>query len=109
MNAAIKRAYIGNLAEHVINGDAKIVANRSRLFGMTRVAIIPGTAQAKLDIIGIIDCPDKPTERIRRSKRYAARARYPESSRRMIKRKRIAIWGINIITLPTPAIIPSAI
>jgi hypothetical protein len=47
-----------------MNGAAIMVAIRSRLFGMTRVAIIPGTAQAKLEIIGMIDCPDKPTERI---------------------------------------------
>ena len=58
-----------------MNGAARIVAILSRLFGMTRVAMIPGTAQAKLEIIGIIDWPDKPTERMVLSIRYAARAR----------------------------------
>ena len=50
-----------------MNGAAMMVAIRSRRFGMTRVAMMPGTAQAKLEIIGMIDCPDKPTERIARS------------------------------------------
>jgi len=76
---------------------------------ITRVAMMPGTAQAKLEIIGMIDCPDRPTERIVRSIRYAARARYPESSRTIMNRKRIRICGRKIITLPTPAIMPSAI
>ena len=52
-----------------MNGAAKIVAIRSRRFGMTRVAMMPGTAQAKLEIIGMIDWPERPTERITRSSR----------------------------------------
>ena len=58
-----------------MNGAAKIVAMRSRRFGITRVAMIDGTAQAKLDSSGITDCPDKPTLRMARSTRNAARAR----------------------------------
>ena len=50
-----------------MNGAARIVAIRSRRLGMTRVAMMPGTAQAKLDTIGMIDCPERPTERITRS------------------------------------------
>jgi len=46
-----------------------IVAIRSRRLGITRDAIMPGTAQAKLEIIGIIDWPDNPTDRIVRSMR----------------------------------------
>ena len=38
-----------------MNGAARIVAMRSRRFGMTRVAMIEGTAQAKLDSSGITD------------------------------------------------------
>ncbi len=38
-----------------MNGAAKIVAMRSRRFGMTRVAMIDGTAHAKLDNSGITD------------------------------------------------------
>ena len=76
-----------------MKGAARIVAIRSRRFGMTRVAMIPGTAQAKLEIIGIIDCPDRPTDRIVLSIRYAARARYPESSSKIMNRNRIRICG----------------
>ncbi len=43
-----------------MNGAAMIVEMRSRRFGMTRVAMIDGTAQAKLDSSGITDCPDRP-------------------------------------------------
>ena len=58
-----------------MNGAARIVAIRSRRFGITRVAMIAGTAHAKLDSSGITDWPDNPTERIARSTRNAARAR----------------------------------
>ena len=44
-----------------MNGAARIVAIRSRRFGMTRVAMIAGTAHAKLESSGITDCPDNPT------------------------------------------------
>ena len=54
-------------------GAARIVAIRSRRSGITRVAMMPGTAQAKLDSIGMKDWPDRPTERIRRSTMKATR------------------------------------
>ncbi len=66
-NAAISSAYTGKRAEQVMNGAAIIVAMRSRRLGMTRVAMMPGTAQAKLEIIGMIDWPERPTERMARS------------------------------------------
>ena len=58
-----------------MNGAARIVAMRSRRLGMTRVAMMAGTAQAKLDSIGITDWPESPTPRMTRSIRKAARAR----------------------------------
>ena len=58
-----------------MNGAARIVAIRSRRFGITRVAMIDGTAHAKLDRSGITDWPESPTARIARSTRNAARAR----------------------------------
>ena len=67
--AAINNAYTGKRAEHVMNGAARIVAIRSRRLGITRVAMIAGTAHAKLDSNGITDCPDKPTARMARSTR----------------------------------------
>jgi len=42
---------------------------------MTRVAIMEGTAQAKLLSMGITDWPESPTLRMARSIRKAARAR----------------------------------
>ncbi len=52
-----------------------IVASRSRTFGMVRVAMMPGTAQAKLDSSGMNARPESPTLPIIRSSRYAARGR----------------------------------
>ena len=46
MNAAITSVYTGRRAEHVMNGAIRIVAMRSRLFSMVRVAMMAGTAQA---------------------------------------------------------------
>mgnify|MGYP001376382683 CR=1 FL=1 len=58
-----------------MKGAAMIVAIRSRLSGMTRVAIMPGTAQAKPEINGITDCPESPAARMARSIRKAVRAK----------------------------------
>ncbi len=51
-----------------------MVARRSRRFSMTRVAMIPGTAQATLDSIGMNDLPLRPQRDISLSIRNAARA-----------------------------------
>ena len=45
-NAAISSKYTGSRAEHVMNGAIRMVAIRSRLLSMVRVARIAGTAQA---------------------------------------------------------------
>ncbi len=76
-----------------MNGATRMVASRSRRSGITRVAMIPGTAQAKLESMGMNEWPESPVARIRRSIRKA---------------KRIRIWGRKTTTLPTPAITPSA-
>ena len=49
--------------------EAKLEAAEMRLaeFKRTHMGMMPGTAQAKLEIIGMIDCPDRPTDRIARS------------------------------------------
>jgi hypothetical protein len=75
MKAAITSAYTGRRAEHVISGAIMIVAMRSRRFGIVRVAMMPGTAHAKLESSGMNARPDSPTEPINRSSRYAARGR----------------------------------
>ena len=50
----------GSRALQLISGATKIVTSRSRRFSITRVAIIPGTAQANDDNSGINDFPDNP-------------------------------------------------
>ena len=56
-----------------MKGAARMVARRSRRSGITRVAMMPGTAQAKLESMGMKDWPESPTERIRRSTMKATR------------------------------------
>ena len=46
MNAAITMVYTGSRAEQVMNGAIRMVAMRSRLLSMVRVAMMAGTAQA---------------------------------------------------------------
>ena len=91
---------------NVLNS-AIIVTMRSRRRSMVRVAMTAGTAHAKPLSIGTKARPCRPSLRMTRSIRKAARARYPESSRMMMNRNRIRICGRKTITLPTPAITPS--
>jgi hypothetical protein len=46
MKAAVSNIYMGKRAEQVISGAIRMVAMRSRLLSMTRVAMIAGTAHA---------------------------------------------------------------
>ncbi len=46
MNATITSVFTGRRAEQVMNGAINIVAMRSRLLSMVRVAMIAGTAPA---------------------------------------------------------------
>src|ERR1700683_5452181 len=48
-NAAMTSKYTGRRAEQVMNGAIRMVAMRSRLFSMVRVAMMAGTAQAYAD------------------------------------------------------------
>ena len=57
-----------------MSGATRIVAKRSRRFSMVRVAMMPGTAHANDDSIGMNDLPESPHQRSRRSIRNAARA-----------------------------------
>ncbi|GBD25350.1 hypothetical protein HRbin30_00668 [bacterium HR30] len=50
--AAISKVYTGRRAEQVMNGATKMVASRSRGEAIVRVAMIPGTAQAKQESKG---------------------------------------------------------
>jgi hypothetical protein len=51
-----------------------MVASRSRRSSITRVAMMPGTAQAKPDSMGMKDFPESPHLLITLSMRNAARA-----------------------------------
>ena len=75
MKAPISSAYTGNRAEQVMSGAIMMVTSRSRQWVMERVAITPGTAQAKLDSSGMNERPDNPTVPITRSSKKAARGR----------------------------------
>ena len=57
-----------------MNGAIMMVAMRSFGFSIVRVAMMPGTAQAKLLSNGTNALPCSPTARIRRSIKNAARA-----------------------------------
>ncbi len=72
--APISRMYTGSRAEQLISGAVRIVARRSRRFSMTRAAMMPGTAQATDDSIGMNDLPLRPQRDISLSIRNAARA-----------------------------------
>lgn len=75
MNVAMKSVYTGSLAEHVISGATRMVINRSRLEGIVRVAMIPGTAQANELKSGTKDLPLMPKLEKTRSKINAALAK----------------------------------
>ena len=90
-----------------MKGAMRMVANRSRLFSMVRVAMMAGTAQAYAERRGMKDFPCRPTLAMVRSAMRAARARYPESSRTPMKRKRSRICGRKTSTDPTPPHTPS--
>ena len=75
MKAPISSAYTGKRAEQVMSGAIMMVTSRSRQWVMERVAITPGTAQAKLDNSGMNERPDSPTVPITRSSKKAARGR----------------------------------
>ena len=66
---------MGSRAEQVMNGAIRIVARRSRLFSIVRLAMIAGTAQAYADSSGMKAFPFRPTNDIVRSAMRAARAR----------------------------------
>ena len=71
----MSKAYTGKRAEQVMSGATRMVAMRSRMSGIVRVAMIPGMAQAKDDNSGMKARPERPTLPITRSSRYAARGR----------------------------------
>ena len=107
MHAAMSSVYTGSRAEQLINGATRMVTSRSLGVSMVRAAMIPGMAQANELSIGMKLFPCSPTLLMRRSIRKAARAMYPVSSSRPMKKKRRQICGRKTTTAPTPAMTPS--
>src|SRR5437870_12682660 len=74
MKAPMSKMYTGSRAEQLMSGATRMVARRSRRFSITRVAMMPGTAHATDDSIGMNDLPLNPQRAISLSMRKAARA-----------------------------------
>ena len=84
-----------------------MVIRRSFSFSIVRAPMMAGTVQPKPMSMGIKALPLRPKCRRVRSITKAARAIYPVSSSILKKRNRMAIWGRNTSTPPTPAMTPS--
>ncbi|MNL19683.1 hypothetical protein D3C87_1408970 [compost metagenome] len=72
------------------------------------MAIIAGTAQAKPERIGTKERPLIPRAENGRSIKVAARARYPDPSKRPIPKNKIKICGTKTNTAPKLETIPFA-
>ena len=107
--AAEKNAYIGTLAEQLINGVNNMVIFLSRSEESVRLAITPGTLQPKPISIGTILLPDNPSLRSSLSMINATLAIYPLSSSIDKKKNNVTITGRKLSTLPTPLNMPSII
>ena len=103
------KAITGNLAPQGINVAVIIVKRRSLSCSIVFDAIIAGIPQPEPINNGIKLFPDKPKYLNTLSITKAIRTMYPQSSKIDKNKNRIAIWGANPITAPTPPIIPSTI
>ena len=106
-NAPANNAITGSFAPHGINGVSMAVALLSLSFRMVRHAMIPGIAHPVPITIGITDFPDKPTLLKIGSKTTVARAIYPQSSKRAIRKYITITRGRKPTTAPTPPMMPS--
>ena len=106
--AAAKTAKIANRAPQDINGAIMIVISRSRGASSVRAPITEGTLQPKPTISGTKDFPGRPNACIRRSITKAARAIYPESSRKERNRYIMPICGTSGSTVLIPPPSPCA-
>ena len=71
--AAIRSTYTGIRAAQDMNGATRMVTTRSRRFSMVRAPMMPGTAHANDDSIGMNERPESPHRLSRPSARNAAR------------------------------------
>ena len=89
--AAVIRPYTGRRAEQDMKGTNIMVMRRSFSFSMVRAPMMAGTVQPKPMSMGMKALPDRPKRRSTRSMIKAARAMYPESSRKDKNRNNKAI------------------
>ena len=106
--AAAKTAKIARRAPQDINGAIMMVIRRSRGASRVRAPMTDGTLQPKPTISGTNDLPGRPRDCIRRSMTNAARAMYPESSRKERNRYIMPICGTSGSTVLIPPPIPCA-
>ena len=78
--------YTGRRPAHDIMGMMSMVTKRLLWFSMVRVAMMAGTLQPKPMIMGMNDLPCRPILCMSLSMMNAARAMYPESSKREMNR-----------------------
>ena len=105
--APANKAITGIFAPHGINGVSMAVVLRSLSLRMVRQAITPGIAHPVPITIGITDLPESPTLLKIGSNTTVARAMYPQSSRRAIRKYITITSGRKPTTAPTPPMIPS--
>ena len=87
----ISKVYTGMRAEQLIKGATKMVVKRSCHELIVRADMMPGIAQAELEINGTTLLPFKPNGRINLSIMKTTRAIYPVSSRILNKKNNNAI------------------
>ena len=108
-NIAAKSAMIGSFAEHVKKGVMRIDVSLSFSESSARAPMMAGTPQPKPTISGMMPLPVRPTRRMIGSMMKATRAIYPVPSRKDSMKNSVKMSGTKLMTLPTPATIPSAI
>ena len=105
--APAKSAITGSFAPQGIQGESIAVAFLSRSLRIVRHAITPGIAHPVPTTKGITDLPDRPTLLKIGSRTTVARAMYPQSSRREMRKYITITRGRKPTTADTPPIIPS--
>ena len=106
-NAPANNAITGSFAPQGMNGVSIAVALLSLSLRIVRQAIIPGIAHPVPITIGMTDFPESPTLLKIGSRTTVARAIYPQSSKRAIRKYITITSGRKPTTAPTPPMIPS--
>ncbi len=105
--APVNNAITGSFAPHGMKVASIAVVLRSLSLRMVRQAMIAGIPHPVPMIIGITDLPERPTRLKIGSNTTVARAIYPQSSKRAMRKYITITNGRKPTTAPTPPIIPS--